>query len=162
MLRFIAHRAMRGAASISPTNYGTVSLYNNGHGEDILAVWMITNNSGGAGGAVSFQQGMVGSVAGTVSSVVTGDAPNYGVIYTLDSAAAFTNYIGLTDGYATVDGLPLAKFPSYFLQPNWSLCVQALTANVLEQAAFLWQVVHRQDIMGVPCPVCDVTIAVVT
>jgi hypothetical protein len=154
-LRFNPYRSMRGAASlVGPTNNGTIALYNNGAGADILGVWMVTSLVAGGVVFVSFQAGQVGTAAGTVAPVVTGEPPQSGLITSLDTATIYQNGIGILAAYPVGDALPIGKFPSYFLQPKMSLVVQAESPAQDTRAAFLWQAMHPADMEGRPCPVC--------
>ena len=159
--RLRPNRCMRGgAATFTTSNYGTVALFHNGTGRDLLAVWQMMGGDP-ANPTVNFgtMQGSIGGTVGPSNPIVTGDAPQYGIVTYLDSATQLTLDTALFYGPTITASVP-CLLPWAILQPGWSAIVQTYTKGDNFTGFFIWQACHREDLEGKPCAVCDVTLVV--
>ncbi len=157
--RFNPYRAMRGGLLAgSPTNLGTLSVFNDSTGADLIAIWGVLSTE-----AITLQQafgatqGALGAATGTMQSYITGEPRKAGQLNYLDTTTVLAPSLVLNGVYSqSVTILP--PVPLAILQPGWSCYVQNQNAARVLSVSFLWQAVHIEDLRGIYCPICDFAI----
>lgn len=140
---FRPRQAMRGRSTTgTPTNRGTVALYNNSTGRSTLAVRDVTI-SGTASDTISIQfiQGQIASTAGQQAALVANEAITPGLMAWVDTATVYSgDYIAAL----TAQGAFWWQhdFPFGVVQPGYSLVFQDTTAAHAISVSLIWEAIE--------------------
>lgn len=146
---------MRGAyTAATSTNYATGSLYNNSTGAEMLALWYVYVHGDATFMACVTINGTLGSKVGAVAPVVGGELTRAGQLYYVDNATAQTPDIFIGDDNGTA-GIFASRVPVAVIQPGQSFVTASRTTGTTLYFAYLWQIVHPEDLDGKHCAVCD-------
>lgn len=136
----------RGAITITtPTNNGTLALFNNGAADDIIVVRdyvLITAVAHLV--AVALVNGTLGTAGGSIVRTYAGGATAAGQLQSLDTATALTAdyYVPVVYNWAQWNH----DFPFQVIAPGWSLQFQDTTAAETMRLAIFWEVVKLDQI----------------
>lgn len=148
-------RMARGGFSFTTfTNLGTLALFNNGQGAEMIAVWawqaaQNTTTTLGLGIA----QGSVGGTALTAQPCVTGGMLGPGTLTKLDTATSYA--LDWLSPFGVI-GAPYlqASFPYCVLQPGWSCIIQDQHTGDSVAMSIYWEWLHPEDLEGRKCAKC--------
>ena len=151
-------RCMRGGVlPFTPTNLGTVSLYNNSTGAEVLVIWYVNTNSSDTVLQAGIIQGKQGTAQTTVAPLITGNPIFAGQVCKLDTTTVMPFDQCFQYGQNPSASIN-ADLPWAILQPGWSFVVQD-TGDADEMCcSFVWQAAHVADIYESHCTVCDAII----
>lgn len=136
-------------------NNAQVSLYNNSADGALLAVWALSANSTNGSFLISgVANSKFGTSVGAISPMVTGYPVLAGEIDYLDTATIITPDWQTSDGTDFQMGV-VATIPRAILARGWSYSIQDPVGAKILYIGFIWQVIHRADLLGKFCPICD-------
>ena len=142
------HRCAWGGATVTgvASVYSVVALYNAGQAAEYLAVRAVSIPA--APNAVfnfGIAQGPVGTMAGALQAIVTGEAPAPGAIYTSTTAVAPAFYFsaGTSNNQSQVWH---HEFPLALLTPGSSLVVAAALVDVTLSAYFWAEAIKPEQL----------------
>jgi hypothetical protein len=143
---FRPRQAVRGSGIISsPTNYGTVSVWNSSTARDLLVIRLIFIYTGdGFGTTAGTVQGQQGTANGVQNPIWPGEAALAGQICTLDSAAQITS--DFASSFGTALDPKFFIYPIAILPPNWSFVVQHTAKNNALSVSFVWEAVQPDEL----------------
>jgi hypothetical protein len=144
---FRPRQSSRGTkAQATPTNRATISIYNNSTGAHVLAVrhWML---NGTANGVVStaYAAGQVGSSQGLVTALLPSEAPQAGLIASIDTTTVYPADFNIALA-AAGEAEWYHEFPFGIIQPGWSLVFQAQTAAQAMTVAAVWESILIEEL----------------
>lgn len=145
-LGFHPRQSYRGAITITtPTNSGTVALYNTSSASQILVVrdFLVVTTVAHLV-AVALVSGTLGTSGGAIATVYAGGAAGPGQLQSLDTATLITAdyYVPAQSNWPQMNH----DFPFQFLPPGWSLQFQDTTAAETLRLAISWEAVTPDEI----------------
>lgn len=153
-IRSNPRRCMRGGVlRFTPANLGTVGLYNNSTGPELLVLWYLSWSTQNGLAVMGIQRGIVGTAQSTIAPLVTGETIYAGQVTKGDTATAVN--ADLMPYFPSYESTTLhPTLPWAILQPGWSFLIQDNTTGDAMNASFIWQSIHSEDLYGLPCPIC--------
>jgi len=144
---FRPNQAARGFASVSATNKATVSLFNNSKGRNFLVVrdvrpWIADAS---LDLAVSYNNGQVGTSAGTAQPLVPSMPAPAGQVFAIDTATAYNEDYSLISA-AWLPGIWPHDFPFAVLEPGWSLVIQSTNNGLTLLCSFVWEAIEADQL----------------
>lgn len=137
---------MRGMSDlVQPTNWGTVYLYNNSTGRDVLVVRAF-NYFASVSTAIflKYYQGFTGTAGGVAQVMVPGDGQLPGVWYGDDIASQGSNF-DYSISYFSVGWEP-NETPHFVLPPGWSVMAQGSNDGSTIQCWALWEAIRADEL----------------
>ena len=136
----------RGAITITtPTNNGTLALFNNGAADDIIVVRdFVVVTTVAHLVAIALVNATLGAAGGTIVRTYAGGATAAGQLQSLDTPTTLSAdyYIPVNYNWAQWNH----DIPFQFMSPGWSLQFQDTTAAETTRLAILWEVVKLDQI----------------
>jgi hypothetical protein len=134
-----------GGPRFTPVHFGTIALYNDTQGAELLVVWVMFCSSTATalinGGTI---QGSLGGTVGVKTPLVIGSVGMAGQVTQIDSPAAMVDDFSLFFGPGIL--APLAPIlPWAVLQPGWSFWLQDSLAGDAFNGFFIWESVREGD-----------------
>jgi hypothetical protein len=153
-LRVNPRRCARGTVpEFTPTNLGTVALFNNSSGAELLLVLAVALESTAQPLYIGFTQQKLGTVQTTAGPLMSGEAMPPGQVTKLDTASALIGDVWTNSNIVLTSTLN-SPLPWAVLQPQWSFFIQDTGTGDPMGASFIWQAVHTDDLWGRPCAIC--------
>lgn len=148
---FHPRQAARGTITpITPTNFGTMSLFHNGPANTVIMLrdyqlYFTGNLVSGFG--VAYQQKRLTGTPGTVAPIDPTAGTIAGLVDYSDQASKLTWDWELSQS-ATVNQLGqwFHDYPFAMLLPGWSICFQNVVSAKSVSGAFIWEVVDQAQV----------------
>lgn len=126
------------------TNKGTISLYNDSTGNQILVVRLLSVVTTAGETGLSSRTGILGTLYGHGQPITVGDARGPGAVYTIDTATTFaSDFSYITSGNA---GLLEPMFPIAVLPPNAALVVQNTQSASNINVSFIYEAIAIEEL----------------
>lgn len=126
------------------TNKGTISLYNDSTGPQILVVRLLSVVTSAGETGLSSRTGTLGTLYGHGQPITIGDGRGPGAVYTIDSATTFaSDFSYITSGNA---GLLEPMFPIAVLPPNAALVVQNTQSASNINVSFIYEAIAIEEL----------------
>ncbi len=138
--------ARGGIVSHTPTNFGTVSLYNPSTGPHVLVVRTWRHQAAANITYVwGYNNGRLSGTAGNVAPLFPGDAKPQGLVDYQDAAATIT---GDFEEKSVASGLLFwpHNFPFACIPPGWCLFVQGQSSASPIDCSFEWEAVEIDEL----------------
>lgn len=141
---FRPRQAFRQTYALSPTNLGSIALYNAGS-TVYLVVRALGFNSGGSNTLYSFYQpGIYGTFAAAGQALVYGQPPGSGSLYYNDTSSTPTAdfYFILNAG----PGILFPPFPFAVVPPNTSYVITNEEDSAFTGVSFYWEEIRVEEL----------------
>lgn len=148
---FRVRQAARGSINISPTNHGTLGIFNNASVDRVIVVrdWVLSAATGMFPPPVGFTyyQGMPGAVGGTVNSIDPTAGAIAGQLWSLDTTLTYNlDYCVWGAGNGAQSNPWVHEYPFALLPPGWSLLAQNPDNGSATALSVIWEAVKAEDI----------------